>query len=269
MVEAGVRNLEVKRIVASLAAALLAAGCHVQPPPSGSQANAHPKATEPYLVVDPEAVPSSYGKDLVSTAGGAVIQTAPDRAPLRRADGTSLCIVPRYERHAVVVGFIAEQDYFLGAECEVSPEEYKSIRSHYGTKASAIEYLDQRGVYEEFKTWATTHGYVTTFRELLGRGRDGQVMYAHRVYAGMVERPHYSDYRHPGSPSKEPPQHIASLMEAAAQLNSTCRGDGGSDDTHSAACAERDRASERIEQAGWCWGPQHVPGYQMLWHRCR
>ncbi len=59
------------------------------------------------------------------------------------------------------------------------------------------------------------------------------------------------------------------LIDHADKLNDQCRGGSGGEQQTMKACHQRDIAMEQIRKAGWCWGPDDVPGYEKRWVRCQ
>lgn len=122
-----------------------------------------------------------------------VFQALPEAAPLKRVTGEPLCKVPQYESQAVINAFFSNEDVFEGADCEISSSDYEEISARYGRENVLRAYLNQR-VYEDFRTWRTKQGFVTTYVEVQGRAPDGGILRTYRLFAGPVERRHYSEF---------------------------------------------------------------------------
>lgn len=61
---------------------------------------------------------------------------------------------------------------------------------------------------------------------------------------------------------------VQKLIAKNDALNEKCRGGSGDDPRTIASCKQRDKVSQEILKAGWCWGPDDAPGYQKKWTPC-
>jgi hypothetical protein len=126
-----------------------------------------------------------------------LLEDSPSNIPIKKHDGTSICAIPQYESKALLTAYFSRDGNFIGAGCQISALDYNNISSHYGTNKTYNRYLDQRGVFEDFKNWKTSNGFITTYKELIGRGKDGGVVYVYNLYVGNNEHPRYSEYVKP------------------------------------------------------------------------
>lgn len=122
-----------------------------------------------------------------------IIEVTPEAAPLKKSTKENLCIIPSHERSAIVTAYFSREDTVEGALCEVSKADYETLIASYGKSSVYKKYLNQRSS-EDFLTWKEKNGYVTTYKEILGRDPNGNVMYNYYVYIGSVEHRHYSKY---------------------------------------------------------------------------
>ena len=67
------------------------------------------------------------------------------------------------------------------------------------------------------------------------------------------------------SPARLDPQ---LLLSQWSDLNGSCRGGSGNNPATLEACEQRNVASNRLLQAGYCYGRRGEYGYQMSWHVC-
>ena len=133
-----------------------------------------------------------YGKQC-GTQFACLLEGASSDTPLKKYDGKNLCINGRYEYNSVSKYYFDMDGYFVGAVCEVSESDYYDVGRFYNSSDFYKKYSNQRGVLEDFKTWRTDYGFVTTFKELIGRTSSG-IGYQYYIYFGKKEHPHYSQY---------------------------------------------------------------------------
>lgn len=126
------------------------------------------------------------------SSGTCIVETTPDTAPLKKSTKESICIAAKYERNAIFTAYFSREN-IEGALCEISKADYESIITSYGSENIHNKYLNQRSR-EDFLTWKTSNGYITTFKEILGRDPNGNTMFSYYVYTGSVEHRHYSKY---------------------------------------------------------------------------
>ncbi|MFZ6730626.1 hypothetical protein ACO0LG_01705 [Undibacterium sp. Ji42W] len=131
------------------------------------------------------------------TSSICVLEISPDNSPLKKNGGTPICLIPKYESKAVLSVAFDRDSNFIGVSCQISESDYADISSYYGINNIYNKYLDQRGVYEDFRNWKTSSGFITSYKELIGRGNDGRIGYSYNVYVGIKEHPHFSEFVKP------------------------------------------------------------------------
>lgn len=201
------RALSVNRVPVSRAMAtgavvlgLLLAGCdepNASDRAAGSKAaQESAKAVPDFAMYDGPDDPAGFAAKYKGhcSGGSCIIETQPLTAPLKKADGEPLCAVGKYERQAVVTAHFGRDDRFQGAGCMIGGADYDEIRDRYGRGNVHKRYINQRGVLEDFLTWKTKDGFITTYREILGRAPSGGVLVSYHVYVGPAEHRYYSEY---------------------------------------------------------------------------
>lgn len=123
-----------------------------------------------------------------------ILQESPTMLPVQKNDGQPICVIPQYERQALISVNFDRDNNFVGANCEISKSEYDKVSAYYGTNNIFNEYLNQRDVYEDFVTWKTSFGFITTYKELIRRASNGETIYSYHLYIGKKEHPNYSEY---------------------------------------------------------------------------
>lgn len=143
------------------------------------------------VAMDPKEIAKRTGSPCAMNM--CVFQAYPKEAPLKKHNGTELCILPEYESQSVLQGYFNRDDKLVGMGCTISREDYDSIASRYRSQA-VTRYLNQRGVFEDFRTYQTRTGFITTYTEIMGSAPNGDVKYTYHVYVGPEQHPHYSEY---------------------------------------------------------------------------
>jgi len=176
---------------------LLLAGCNEPAASNGtSEAKGPPKSAPDFAIYDGPDDPASFAAKYKGHCSGGlcIIEAQPLDAPLKKANGEPLCAIGRYAWQTVVTAHFSREGRFQGAGCMIGGDDYAAIRDRYGRGNVYKRYLNQRGVYEDFLTWKTKDGFITTYQEILGRSPSGGVLVSYHVYLGPVEHRHYSEY---------------------------------------------------------------------------
>jgi len=131
--------------------------------------------------------------DAYCSSGTCIGELYPESAPIKKADGASLCAPPEHSRQVILTAYFSRDERFHGASCRISESDFDAVVRHLGRYDTFKKYLDQH-VFEDFLTWRTTAGYVTTYKEIERRAPNGGVIYSYHVYTGPDEHPHYAEY---------------------------------------------------------------------------
>lgn len=177
----------------ALASLMLLVGCNENP---GQHSSAMPVAMEEKRRQDHDyavyAGPAS-ASEFKERYGGSISQTLPESAPLKKGSGDPICKIAQYESKATAAAHFGRDGRVEGVNCEISKSDFDAIERHYGRKNIHNKYLNQRS-YENFVTWRTKTGFITTYTEILGRAPSGATLVSYHLYLGEVEHPYYSEY---------------------------------------------------------------------------
>lgn len=121
-----------------------------------------------------------------------VLSSNPDIVPLKKLDKTPICI-----DSSLFITFqlyLTRQGDTIGAECQINKEDYDKISNHYKINNIYKQYANQREIFDQFRTWKSHNGFVTTYREIDTPDRNDNNTYRYKLYVGKNEHPYRSKY---------------------------------------------------------------------------
>lgn len=114
------------------------------------------------VAIDPKEITQKTGSPCAMSM--CVFEATSKEAPMKKHDGSDLCVLPESESQAILEAYFNKDDKLLGIECTVSREDYDAIAIQY-RRRTFNRYLNQRDVFEDFRTYRTQKGFITTYIE--------------------------------------------------------------------------------------------------------
>lgn len=121
-----------------------------------------------------------------------LISTSPELTPIVKSDNSPICISDSLSILFHI--YLNREGNTIGAECRIGKDNYDGIVKQNKSINVYKEYANQRDIFEDFKTWKTDYGYLTTYREITVPDSRGNIIYAYNLYIGKEEHPYRSRF---------------------------------------------------------------------------